>query len=75
VLSVARESMKKSKKGVFLRGKKVIRNFCRENGNLFQEITSFRNHRVIGLGPREIFPPPKLGARSPPLRYINVQYE
>jgi len=42
--------------------KKVIRNFSRENGNLFLKITSFRN-----LGPRNFFPSPKFGARSPPL--------
>jgi len=34
--------------------KKVIRNFCRENGNVVPKITSFRN-----LGPRKVFPSPQ----------------
>jgi len=40
--------------------KKVIRNFCRENGNFFRK----NRHSEI------LVRPPKLDARSPPLVYL-----
>src|SRR6218665_2394105 len=43
--------------------KKVIRKFGRENGNFFWE-----KSRSEILGRENFFRPPKLGARSPPLR-------